>query len=367
MAVTSTYTTGSAGGNREDLINVLTRVAVEETPFLSSIAKGKASGTHHEWMTESLDAPADNAQIEGSDVGTPATLTARTRLGNYCQIVRKSGLISDSQEAVDKAGVKSEYAHRVGKSTTELARDTERVLWQGIKAVGSAGVARRSGGVNYWAATNRQSMATSTETDVVGTVTSALTFVLTNGTPTAGDHVLLTSGTAQGQYGVVDSVATTTTVTLVTAFDVAPTAGDTFILYKTPLALTELVINDGLQAAKEAGGKPNAVYVSGKQKRAISGFATSQRQVIDQNKVMTATIDIYQSDFGNVQIKHDQWTPEGTVALLDESMWKTAFLRPVVAKELARAGSARKYFIEGEFTLESLGENASSVIYGAAL
>ena len=364
MAVTSTYTTA---GNREDLIDVVTRVAVEETPFLSSIAKGKATGTLHEWMTEGLDAPADNATVEGADVGTPATLTARTRLGNYCQIVRKSGLISDTQEAVMKAGVKSEYAHAVGKSTKELARDMERVLWRGTKTAGSASVARRAGGVNYFATTNRQAMSAATQTGAIGTVTSATVFVLTASTPAAGDHILITSGTASGQYGVVASVATTTEVTLTAALDIAPTALDTFILYDGVAALTEAVINDGLQDAKEAGGNPNAIYVSGFQKRAISGFATSQRQVVDQNKVMTATVDIYQSDFGNVQVKFDQWVPAGTAAIIDESMWKTAFLRPIVAKELAKAGSSRKYFIEGEFTLESLGENANSIVYGASL
>jgi len=45
MAVLSSYT---QSGNREDLIDVVTRVAVEETPFLSSIAKTKATGTLHE-------------------------------------------------------------------------------------------------------------------------------------------------------------------------------------------------------------------------------------------------------------------------------------------------------------------------------
>jgi hypothetical protein len=245
MAVTSTYT---SAGNREDLINVVTRVAVEETPFLSSIGKGKASGTLHEWMTEGLDAPADNAVVEGSDVGTPATLTARTRLGNYCQIVRKDGLISDTQEAVMKAGVKSEYAHSIGKSTKELARDMERVLWRGTKAAGAAGTARRCGGVNYWASTNRQAMSPATQVGVLGTVTSSSVMILAASTPAVGDHILFTNGNAQGQYGVVSVVGTVTTVTLSAALDTLPTAGDAFVLYDAPAALSEAVINDGLQA-----------------------------------------------------------------------------------------------------------------------
>jgi len=42
MAILDAFT---QTGNREDLIDVVTRVAVEETPLLSSIGKTKATGT----------------------------------------------------------------------------------------------------------------------------------------------------------------------------------------------------------------------------------------------------------------------------------------------------------------------------------
>jgi len=47
-------------------------------------------------------------------------------------------------------------------------------------------------------------------------------------------------------------------------------------------------------------------------------------------------------------------------------MFRTAFLRPINVKELARDGSSRKFMIEGEYCLESLGENASAAVFGAA-
>ena len=318
-------------------------------------------------MTETLDAPAHNAQIEGSAAAF-GTLTPRVRLGNYCQIARKTGSVSETQNAVNKAGVANEYAHQLKKATTELARDIERAHWNGTKAVGaSASSGRASGGVNYWCSTNRQAMSTATQTGTAGTVTSATVFVLTGGTPAAGDHVLFTTGTAQGQVGVVASVATTTTVTLTAALDVAPTAGDTWILYDAPAALTETVLNDGIQAAKDAGGNPNAIYVSGKQKRAISGFGTAIRRLSADGKKLGNAIDIYESDFGTMSVKYDRWTPVGTAAILEEGKFNTAFLRPINATKLAKVGSSEDFMIEGEFTLEALSENANSVIYGAAI
>jgi len=363
MAVLSTY---SQSGNKEDLIDVVTRVAVEETPFLSSIAKTKATGTLHEWMTESLDAPSDNAQIEGS-AATYGTLSQRSRLNNYCQISRKTGQISDTQESVLKAGVASEYSHQVEKATKEMARDMERVLWQGTKSAGAIGTARRSGGFYNFASTNRVSLTNGVGADLAGTATAgaATTISIAAGAALIGDHVLITGGTGAGQYRVVTGVAAL--VLTVAAWDVAPDATSTYVVYTVPTPLTEAAMNDGIQLAKDAGGSPNAVYVSGKQKRAISGFAAGLRQVIDQNKVLTATVDIYQSDFGNMQVKYDRWTPEGTVAIVDEKMFRTAFLRPINVKELARDGSSRKFMIEGEYCLESLGESASAAVFGATL
>jgi hypothetical protein len=358
-------------GNKEDLIDVITRVAVEETPFLSAIGKKKATGVLHEWMTETLDSPAANKQIEGSAAAF-GSLTPRVRLGNYCQIARKTGSVSKTQEAVSKAGVASEYAHQLQKASTELARDIERAHWQGTKAAGaSASAGRGSGGVFYWVSTNRQSMSNASGADLTGTAQAGAAATITvaagaGASCTAGDHILLTGGTGQGQYRVIASLATDV-ATVSEAWDVVPDSTSTYIVYTVPVALSEAILNDGIQAAKDAGGAPNAIYVSGKQKRAISGFAQGIRRVSDSGKKLTNSIDVYDSDFGAMAVKYDRWTPVGTAAILEEKKFNTAFLRPVVAEELAKVGSSRDFMVEAEFTLESLSENASALVAGAAL
>lgn len=363
MAVLDSYT---QTGNREDLIDVVTRVAVEETPFMSSLKKTKATGTLHEWMTETLDSPADNAQIEGSDASY-GTLSTRTRLGNYCQTVRKTGQISDTQEAIMKAGVVSEYRHQLEKATKELARDMERVCIQGTKAAGATGAtARRAGGFFYWTTTNRRAMGTTITGTAQAGGASTITLAVGAGASTSdGDQILLTGGTGAGQYRVQTGAAAGDVITVTEAWDVVPDATTTYIVYTAPAALTESTVNDAIQDAYDAGGKVDTLFVAGKQKRAISGFATSLRQFVDDQKQYTNVVDIMQTDFGPVKVKYDRWVPTGAVMAVDSSMWALANLRPIKAQEMPKSGSSRKFMIESEFTLESLGENANAMVGGA--
>ncbi len=148
----NTYT---AKGNREDLSDIITNISPSDTPFMSKIGKGEAAtATLHEWMEDSLAAPKKNAHVEGSSFSTtPAP--ARVRLGNYCQIMRQGYKVTDTQEAVQKAGVKSEIGHNMVKALKEYATDEEYAfLLNTAKVAGSASVARELGGVPAFVTTN---------------------------------------------------------------------------------------------------------------------------------------------------------------------------------------------------------------------
>lgn len=70
-APTNTETTLTSKGLREDLSNIIYRVAAEDTPFVSNIGRAKAKAIRHEWQTEALRSPSGtNAALEGDDVGT---------------------------------------------------------------------------------------------------------------------------------------------------------------------------------------------------------------------------------------------------------------------------------------------------------
>jgi hypothetical protein len=147
------FTTYGAVGLREDLIDLISNISPTETPMLSRFAKTKADARYHEWQTDALASAADNAIVEGADTDSPA-LTATTRTGNYTQISEKVWRVTDTMEAVKKAGRASEFSYQMAKKMKELARDMEYVLVNGTGNSGASGTARRLKGVLSWIGTN---------------------------------------------------------------------------------------------------------------------------------------------------------------------------------------------------------------------
>lgn len=131
MAFSNTYDAtnpGSAVSNREDLTDVLSILAPEETPILSSLNKQKANATYVEWTVDSLAAPTTAGIREGDDVSSfTDKFAGRARLGNYVQKFRRDFQVSDLQEAVDSVGP-AKIAQAEAKSIRELKRDIEATL-----------------------------------------------------------------------------------------------------------------------------------------------------------------------------------------------------------------------------------------------
>jgi hypothetical protein len=136
MAITDTFnpalqpvtTQGPSASNREDLTDVLTILAPEETPALSSANKQKANATFVEWTVDSLATPSTTGISEGADVTTfTDQFASRARLGNYIQKFRRDFMVSDLQEAVDSVGP-AKVAQAEAKAIRELKRDIEATI-----------------------------------------------------------------------------------------------------------------------------------------------------------------------------------------------------------------------------------------------
>lgn len=301
-----TYDVGSAGGNREDLGDILYRVENEETPILSSIGTSSASGVYHEWMNDSLAAvDANNAALEGDDV-SPATSTAPTRLGNYCQIFRKSWAVTGTQEAVDSAGRGSDEDLIKVKRSIECRRDMERILFgeQG-QAAGSDVAARNARGFESFIATNK----------------------------------------SRGVGGADAASATA-----------APTDG-------TQRAFTETLLKDVLQDMYNNGARPKNAYVGAFNKQAFSAFTgrSNARQMVSADTVH-ATVDVYASDFGELKVYPSAHHRQRTCLLVDPEYASVAFLRPMQEQELAKIGDSRRGFMLCEGTLQMDNERAMGVV-----
>jgi hypothetical protein len=128
-------------------------------------------------------------------------------------------------------------------------------------------------------------------------------------------------------------------------------------------ALTETMFNDALETISAAGGNPDTVYANGFQKRQISAFTASNTKNVDAsaNKIVNM-VNVYESDFGILEVIYDRAMATDKVAILEKDKWAVASLRPIAHHEVPSIGDSRKGVIEGELTLVAKNEAANGQI-----
>lgn len=179
---TTTFTVGTAGGNREDLEDSIWDLYADETWALSNLDTVKATGVYHEWLLDNLAAASTNAQIEGDEDAFTA-LVSPTRVGNYCQIFRKTFIVSGTQETVKKAGRATEAARESIKKMRELKNDIEYALVRNqASTAGAAASARSLASMESWI--TQATKATSTSSASTGGFSSGTVPAPVDGTTT---------------------------------------------------------------------------------------------------------------------------------------------------------------------------------------
>lgn len=129
-------------------------------------------------------------------------------------------------------------------------------------------------------------------------------------------------------------------------------------------ALTETLYNNALQDIWSAGGRPDATFVNGWQKRKISAFSTSNTryyEVDDEAKLMNK-VSVYESDFGVQRIYLNSFMTTTVAAILQRDMWKVAVLRGIVPTDVAKVGDSKRGALVGELTLEARNEASSGQV-----
>ena len=106
------YQTYNQIGIREDLEDIIYDISPMDTYCFNHISRMTAKNTRHDWQTDTLDAPGDNAYMEGDDFSARA-LTPTTKLSNYTQISRKDIVVSRTANKVNTAGRKEELAYQI--------------------------------------------------------------------------------------------------------------------------------------------------------------------------------------------------------------------------------------------------------------
>ena len=123
----------------EDVQDVIYNISPIDTPVVSMSKTIRATGKLHEWSEDDLNAPAENALIEGAAAGDDESKPI-VELSNYCQIMGKVAEVTGTLEKVDKYGRDSEMAYQLELRYGELANDQEYAV-VGLQQAKSAGTA----------------------------------------------------------------------------------------------------------------------------------------------------------------------------------------------------------------------------------
>jgi hypothetical protein len=318
-AITNTFVTSSAKGNRETLSDVVSRITPEDTPILTAIGTESVKGVHPEWETIDLAAPAANVQAEGDEYAFTAS-TAAARMGNYTQIMRKTGIVSRTQDAVDNAGRAEQLKYQKLMRGRELKKDVEFSIVSNVASVG--GTSRVSGGLPSWAVTNVSRGAT-------------------------GANGGFSSGTG---------------------LTVAATPG-------TQRAFTKTLLDGVMQSGFNSGANFKTVSVSPYVKSVFVTFMSdsnvaSFRYSADSGKdnSIVSNADYYEGPFGRVKIMPNRvQATSAAVAqnafLIDPEMLSWAWLRNIHSDpNIAKTGDAEKFVILGEGCLKVKNEKGIGVV-----
>lgn len=131
----------------------------------------------------------------------------------------------------------------------------------------------------------------------------------------------------------------------------------------TGASVTADVITDALQKVWEAGGTAKKLVVSGNNKKAISKMTTSNTKNISaKDKTLVEAIDVFDTDFGRVEVVASRFLDDKTMFVLDPAAIKLAWLRPFKAEDLPTNSDGKAGSIVGEVTLEVRGEKGQGMI-----
>lgn len=306
--VANTFATFNSTRNRETLMNNIWNVSVADTPFVKLIGKSKADGVFEEWNTDEYAAGASN-KVEQGNQSTVAALTPTVRLGNRTQISEKTFGVTGTQEAVEKAGGKSEYNYQLAKKMIELKKDIEFGCLQNTTSIAaSAGVAPQARGL----------------------------------------FGFMSSNVSLGATGVAANPVTNT----------AAVDG-------TQRAFTETLLKTVLQTMFDNGSDLDGSYIllPSTQRTVFDTFLAGQTRFDKaEDKSLTATLEVYIGPFGRVKAVNARHMRQREVAIINPEFLELATLRAMKDTPLAVVGDTRNVMVNTEWTLINRNPKAHGAI-----
>ena len=121
-----------------------------------------------------------------------------------------------------------------------------------------------------------------------------------------------------------------------------------------------------LQSIWNSGGKPEVIMTGGFNKQVFSTFTGRATPTEDTKaKKIVAAVDVYESDFGRMQIVPNRFQRARDVLILQSDMWAVAYLqgRRMLSTPLAKTGDSDQRQILSEYALVARNEKASGGVF----
>lgn len=304
MSIAYQFVTYNAtAGAREDVLDLITNVDPEETPFLSRLGVTQCYNRYTEWLNDTLESGTGTggALVEGAEAVVRA-LDARTRLHNWTQITDYTFGISGTQEATSQYGLENEYSYQLEKAMKILKIMQEQILLNSTSSTGGMGSVCATGG---------RSM-----TGLIDCLTTNVT------TGSAGSCALTESMFNSHLNTIFESGNGRPDVAFVNGFN---------------------------------------------KRRISAFATNNTRNIdMSSNTRLRNVVTGYMSDFGDIDIVLDRWVGKGTIPTLQMDKFKVAYLRKPFVKQLAVTGDSRNAQLLTEYTFQYLNESSSGKLSALA-
>jgi hypothetical protein len=319
--VAGTTDTFDLASLKESLDPVIWDLFPMDTYFQNHIDKVSVGQPQHQWIFDSLQAAANNKQIQG-DTYSYATAATASRVSNYTQIARKGIVVSETAQASSVVG-QNPMGREVMKRMKEYKRDVEfDLLGRQGSSAGATNTAAASGGVLAW---------------IWGT-----------GATVAGNTVAATSSAG-------------TTPSYASAAVAGQTDGTT-----ASSSITYTDIENAAELAWLDGGEPDTIICSNGQKKVVDAFTSRATRTADigatDKLTVQGTVNILVTSFGTFKVVMSRYIPRNCLLLMQMDKWALGQLRAPKVIDVAPTSDAKNKVIIGEYTLIARNPNSSAKV-----
>lgn len=357
-------------------------ISPDLTFLINKFGTTSVTAMKHEWLSDTLRGPQDNAKEEKVDFSTNEA-EDRMRDGNYCQQFMDGFYVTDAQEKIAKHGVSSELSYQMLKTSKVIARDLEHAVLNSSQSQNMAsGQAGRMGGVHYFIGGSAYTK--------VATFTAATDLVTLNAHGFRNGQLVsiylaagavIPGGLVENKTYYVGAVTANTFklfTTLAAAqagtvcVDITSAGSGTINITSSNIislnsGLTENAFNDMMEKAWLQGADIDSAVMSGRNKRLISTWTAGVVRNKDMGDERAKNVlSVYETDFGIVTTEAHRMATDDRIDFLEYQYWKLGYLIPFHVEDVNRKGTYKEKVITGIVTLECKSPNSNGSIINIA-